>query len=56
MATKSMLKSINVRDKYFGRNLISALENAEKKKSKSVILSKSVKTIQKDKIKSLFGE
>lgn len=56
MATKSMLKSVDVRDKYLGRNLISALENAEKKGAKSVTFSKSVKTVRKDKIKALFGE
>lgn len=51
-----MLKSVNIRDKHFGRRLISALENAEKKGAKEVTLTKSVKTVSRDKIKSLFGE
>ncbi len=56
MATKSILKQINVRDKIFARNLINALENAEGKGSIHVEISKSTRTIGKGQVKSLFGK
>jgi len=55
MATKSILKVIDVRDKHFGRKLVSALENAENARSKDVTISKSVKTLDKKSIREIFG-
>lgn len=56
MATKSILKVVDIKDKHFGRTFVSAIENAKKKGSKEIIFNKSIKNITKDKIKSLFGE
>jgi hypothetical protein len=54
MATNSILKGININSKQLGRNFVSALENAESKKSKDVVLSKACTTVRKDQIKALF--
>ncbi len=54
MATKSILKNITIRDKYLGRNLVVALENAEKKSVKQVYPSKMCQTIKGEKIKEIF--
>lgn len=54
MATNSILKDININSKQLGRNFVSALENAENKKSKEVVLSKACTTIRKDQIKALL--
>jgi hypothetical protein len=54
MATNSILKDININSKRLGRSFVSALENAENKKSKEVVLSKACTTIRKDQIKALF--
>lgn len=55
MATKSILKNININKKRLGRNFVSALENAENKSSKEVIISKSCTALKRDQIKSVFG-
>ncbi|WP_231614307.1 hypothetical protein, partial [Clostridioides difficile] len=55
MATKSILKNVDVRKKAFGRNLVSALENAKNKQEKEVVLSKKCSEVPKDKIKDIFG-
>ncbi|NLO38045.1 MAG: hypothetical protein GX115_00970 [Ruminiclostridium sp.] len=55
MATKSILKDININEKHMGCNFISALENAEDKSCKEVVLSKTYNTIRREQIKSLFG-
>ncbi len=54
MATNSILKDININSKQLGRNFVSALENAENKKSKDVVLNKACTTVRKDQIKALF--
>ncbi len=56
MATKSILKSIDICDKRLGRQLLTALEHAEKKNSIQVVSSKIVTEIKKGQIKLLFGE
>jgi len=56
MATKSIMKNVDIRDKRLCRAFISALENAHGKKSKEVSLSRTFKEISGDKIKELFGE
>ncbi|HBF3985470.1 TPA: hypothetical protein KOD80_003487, partial [Clostridioides difficile] len=53
--TKSILKNVDVRKKAFGRNLVSALENAKNKQEKEVVLSKKCSEVPKDKIKDIFG-
>ncbi len=56
MATKSVLKDVDIRDKDMGRLLVEALENAENKSSKEVIFSKKVNEIDKSQIVDIFGE
>jgi len=54
MATKSILKNIDIRNKSLCRNLLNALEHAEGKKSKEVKLNKPYAEIKKEQIKELF--
>ncbi|RBP68323.1 hypothetical protein DES36_10384 [Alkalibaculum bacchi] len=54
MATKSILKNINIKEKNSGRRLVLALENAKNKKSKEVTYKKSYSEISKDQIKEIF--
>ena len=56
MATKSILKDVRFKDKNLCRGLATALENASGKTSKEVKLSRTCKTIPKDKIKDFFSE
>tara|TARA_Y100001933_G_C18957377_1_gene546582 strand:+ start:874 stop:1044 length:171 start_codon:yes stop_codon:yes gene_type:complete len=56
MATKSILKDIDIREKNLGRSLVHALENAEHATGKVVKYSRSFKEIKKDQIKKLFGD
>lgn len=55
MATKSITKNIDIRDKTLGKSLVNALENAKGKKSKEVEYSKAYREIRGDKIKKIFG-
>lgn len=54
MATKSISKSVYIKDKYLGRNLVLALENAQKKGAQPVTLSKKVKELKGDALKQVF--
>lgn len=56
MATSSVLKNVNIKEKHLGRSLVYALENAQDKYSKPVVLSKTVKTIKADQIGEIFNE
>lgn len=56
MATKSILKNVRFKDKNLCRGFATALENASGKTSKEVKLSRTCKTIQRDKIKDFFAE
>jgi len=55
MATKSILKNINIKDKRMARNLVKALEYAENVSAKKVDVSKSCISVSRDQIKMLFG-
>lgn len=55
MATKSILKNIDIRDKALGKSLVVALENAKGKKSKEVVLSKACHEAQGEEIKKILG-
>lgn len=55
MATKSILKEVRFKDKALCRGFATALENAKNKKSKEVILSRTCKTIPKNKVSDFFG-
>ncbi|SMP38232.1 hypothetical protein [Anoxynatronum buryatiense] len=55
MATKSILKNINIKDKRMGRSVVSSLEKAKDKETTAVVMSKKVKEIRGDEIGALFG-
>lgn len=54
MATKSILKSVNIKEKNLGRNFVIALEKAHDKKFKEVKLSRNCSDVKKEEIKNLF--
>lgn len=55
MATRSITKNIDIRDKRLGKNLIVALENASGKKSKEVQMSRTYTDLSDEQIKKIFG-
>ena len=54
MATKSILKIVNIRDKKLGRNFVNALEEAQSKKNTEIKLEKDFRNVTQDEIKDLF--
>lgn len=57
MATKSFLKNISIKNRKSANSFISALENAEKKSKKKIIVNTKVKEIKDEKtIKEMFGD
>lgn len=56
MATKSILKNINIKDKRLARTFVEALSGAEDTKYKSVQLSRECKEVTSDKIKEFFSK
>ncbi len=54
MATKSMLKNVDIKDRKLGKQLVLALEHASEKKSKTVSLSRTYKEVKGDKVKDIF--
>ena len=54
MATKTILKHVSIKDKRLASGLVSALENAEKKGSKNVVLKKRLDEVKGESIKALF--
>lgn len=55
VATKSILKNITIKKKATSRSLIVALEHADKKSCKDVVLSRGLRTADRAMIQSLFG-
>ncbi len=55
MATKSMLKDVDIKEKYLGRNLVEALEKAKQHKRKIPDDNFKCEEITKDKLKDIFG-
>lgn len=55
MATKSILKSIVIKDKRNGSALINALESAKGKKAAEVNFSRAVRTADDNMIQKMFG-
>mgnify|MGYP007088016365 CR=1 FL=1 len=55
MATKSIIKSICIKDKRSALKLADALERAEKKRCKPTTLSKRHRLVREDEVKSFFG-
>ncbi len=55
MATKTILKNIDIKDRKMGRALVFALEKSETKKTKVVELTRVCREIKGEKIKDIFG-
>ena len=55
MATKSILKTVDIRDKKLGRTFAKALETAVKAKRKDVKYSHDVRDASTEDIKKFFG-
>lgn len=56
MATKSILKNINIKDKRLARTFIEALSEAEDTKYIPPKLSRECREVTSDKIKEFFGK
>lgn len=56
MATKSILKNINIEDKRLARTFVEALSKAENTKYKSAQLTRECEEITGDKIKEFFDK
>ena len=56
MATKSMTKNVVVRSKPLARNFIRAVENAERKTGKDVLMSRSVHELKGSVLKEMFSK
>ncbi len=56
MATKSILKNVDIKDKKLGKQLVIALENASSKQSKQVTLSRTYQDIRGEKIKEVLSK
>lgn len=54
MATKSITKNVVIRTKPLTRNFVRALENAEGKSSKTVVVDKTVHEIKGDTLREMF--
>lgn len=56
MATKSILKEVNISDKRFARTFVQALDEAENTKYEPAKLTRECKEITGDRIKEFFGK
>lgn len=55
MATKSILKDINIKNKELAKRFIDALDHSQNKSVKIVQFNKSCKDVTGDNIKKIFG-
>lgn len=55
MATKSICKTVRLKDSRLIKGLVSALENSQGKKSKEVFIDRLVEEIKGEDIKKYFG-
>lgn len=55
MATKSILKNIDIKDKKLGKSLVIALENAAGKHAKDVQLTRTYEDVRGDKLRSIIN-
>jgi len=55
MATKSMLKNVDIREKSLGRSLVEALEKSMDSKKKRTKTTIQCEEVSKDKLKDIFG-
>jgi len=56
MATNSILKNVRIKDRRLARDFIKALEHAETKKAKDVVIPQIVRKLDKSQIKAVFDE
>lgn len=54
MATKSILKNVDIKDRTLGKSLLSALENASGKSSKEVEMTRTYTDVHGEKIKDVL--
>lgn len=54
MATKSILKNVDIRDKKLGREFVNALENAYQTTDKEIVLSKPCTKMKQKDIRNLI--
>lgn len=54
MATKSILKNVEIRDRKFGRKFADAIEKAKTTHSKEVVYSRPYREVKGEEIKKLF--
>lgn len=55
MATKSFLKTVDIKDKRLAKDFIFALENAQNKSKENVVISKPVRKLSLEQIESVFS-
>jgi len=56
VATNSILNNVRIKDKQLARNFVKALENAENKKAKEVVIPHTVQKLDKGQIKAVFDK
>lgn len=56
MATKSILKNVDIKDKKLGKSLVLALENAANKRCKTVQLSRTYEDIRGEKLRKILSQ
>ena len=56
MATKSILKTVYIRDNESARKLAGALENASQKSARPVVFKRSVSQASQKEIRDMFGQ
>lgn len=54
MATKSMLKTVNIKDKKLSRTFVEVLEKSQTVKSKEVDFTRKFTELKGDKVKAFF--
>lgn len=56
MATKSILKNVDIKSKRLGKGFVSALELAKRRNGKQVQFSQNVDYLSKENVKDFFGD
>lgn len=56
MATKSILKNINIKSRKTSTSLVNALENASKKGTKKIEYSRGISAASSEDIRKIFGD
>ena len=56
VATKSILKTVDIKNPKLGKSMIQALENASGKQAQDIQLSRTYEDVKGDKIRRIFGK